>query len=298
MAITYVAWPTTTTVVTADTSNEFGENLSGLFYQTAAAPQSAILWAVQNSPSKMYNLVWNGSTYAKNTTNSWSAGKTFRYPNGTGAPDAEGVTMAELNSPAIYVSTERDGSGSNRFSVLRYDTSASGTTLNATNEWNLTSDLPVVGSTNLGSEGIAWVPDSYLQANQFLDKNTGLSYDPANYPSHDRPVFLLSSKPMGRFMSTRLTRPGSTYVRIATFASDHASVIDLSFDRDVGILWAYCDNNCSNRSHLFAIDTVVGSPTKGKFILRKLDVQHQQRRHCNRAGIGMHQQSEDFLVVR
>jgi hypothetical protein len=292
LAITYVAWPTTTTVVTADTASEFGQNLSGLFYQPAATPQPAILWAVQNSPSKMYNLVWNGSTYAKNTANSWSAGKTLRYPNGTGAPDAEGVTMAELTSPGIYVSTERDGSGSNRFSVLRYDTSATGTTLNATNEWNLTSDLPVVGSTNLGLEAIAWIPDTYLQANQFIDENTGLAYDPANYASHGTGLFFVGLEANGQIYVYALNQTGSSYVRIATFASGHTAIMDLSFDLDVGVLWAYCDNNCSNRSHLFAIDTVVGSPTKGKFILRKAYNRPSSMSNINNEGIAIVPESE------
>lgn len=267
-AITYVAWPTTNTVVTADASNAFGGNMSGLFYQPAA-PQAAVLWAVQNSPSKLYSLTWNGSIYAKTTTNNWGSGKTLRYPNGTGAPDAEGVTKAESTSPAVYVATERDDKGANRFSVLRYDTSATGTTLNATNEWNLTSDLPVVSSTNLGLEAIAWVPDSYLQAKQFKDENTNMAYDPANYPWHGTGLFLVGLENNGQIYAYALNQNGSSYVRVATFASGHSKIMGMTFDRDNGVLWAYCDNNCSNRSHLLAVDTVVGSPTFGKFIVRK-----------------------------
>ena len=133
-AITYNTWPNSTAVTTADGSSVFGENMSGLFYQPAAGSQTAVLWAVQNSPSKLYNLVWNSSsnTFVKSTSNGWSNGKTLRYPNGSGAPDAEGITKAELSATDIYVATERDGSGSNRFSVLRYDTTGTATTINAT----------------------------------------------------------------------------------------------------------------------------------------------------------------------
>jgi len=97
----YVAWPTTTTVTTASTVN-FGTNMSGLFYETGN------LWAVQNSPSKLYKLVPSGSNFIRDTANGWSSGKTLRYPNGSGAPDAEGVTKAELTSTNMYVATERD----------------------------------------------------------------------------------------------------------------------------------------------------------------------------------------------
>lgn len=292
IAVTYVAWPTTTTVVTADASNAFGSNMSGLFYQPAAGAQPVVLWAVQNSPSRLYSLSWNGSTYVKNTGNNWGNGKTLRYPNGTGAPDAEGVTMAELNSPAIYIATERDGSGGNRFSVLRYDTSTAGTTLNATHEWNLTTNLPAVSDSNKGLEAIAWVPDTYLQANQFIDENTGLPYDPANYPSHGTGLFFVGLEDNGQIYVYALNHSGSSYVRVASFASQHSAIMDLSFDRDKGVLWAYCDNNCSNRSHLFAIDTTAGSPTKGKFILRKAYNRPGSMSNINNEGIGIAPESE------
>jgi hypothetical protein len=267
--VTYSAWPTTTTVVTADSAKEFGENLSGLFYQPASGTQAPILWAVDNGPSVLYSLTWNGTIYAKNTANNWGAGKKLVFPNGSGAPDSEGVTKAELDSPAIYVSIERDGSGSNRFSVLRYDTSAPGTTLTATNEWNLTADLPTVKSTNLGLEGVAWVPDSYLTANGFKDANTNLPYDPANYPSHGTGLFFVGLEYNGQIYAYALNQTGSSYVRVATIASGHAAVMDLSFDRDNGILWAYCDGNCNNQATLLGVDTVAGSATKGNFIIRK-----------------------------
>jgi hypothetical protein len=291
-AITYVAWPTTTTVVTADASKAFGGNLSGLFYEPAAGSNPAVLWGVQNSPSKLYNLVWNGSIYAKNTANSWSAGKTLRYPSGTGAPDAEGVTKAELTDPAIYVSTERDGSGANRFSVLRFDTTTAGTTLNATHEWNLTSDLPTVSSTNLGLEAIAWVPDAYLVANHFVDEHTNLPYDPANYAGHGTGLFFVGLEANGQIYAYALSQAGSTYVRIATIASGHSQIMDLSFDRDNGTLWAYCDNNCSNRAHLLAIDTTVGSATYGKFIVRKAYNKPSSMPAINNEGIAIAPESE------
>jgi hypothetical protein len=267
--VTFSPWPTTTTVVTADNKNEFGENLSGLFYQPASDTQAPVLWAVQNSPSTIYSLNWNGSIYAMNTDNSWGKGKKIVFPNGTGAPDSEGITKAEMDSPAIYVSIERDGSGGNRFSVLRYDTSHPGTTLTATNEWNMTADLPKPNDTNLGLEGIAWIPDSYLTAHGFKDANTNLPYDPANYPSHGTGLFFVGLEYNGQIYAYALNQTGSSYVRINTFSSGMKQVMDLSFDRDNGILWAYCDNHCKNESTLFAIDETTGSTTQGNFTIHK-----------------------------
>ncbi|BBD63014.1 putative signal peptide protein (plasmid) [Nostoc sp. HK-01] len=290
-AVTYNVWPNNTTVVTADGSNQFGGNLSGLFYEPTTGTQQAVLWGVQNSPSKLYNLVWNGSNFIKNTANGWSSGKTLRYPNGTGAPDAEGVTKAELSSTTIYVSTERDGSGSNRFSVLSYDISSSATTLNATREWNLTSNLPTVKSTNLGLEAIAWVPDSYLQANGFIDESTNQPYNPANYPLHGTGLFFVGLEANGQIYAYALNSD-STYRRIATIASGNAQIMDLSFDRDNQTLWAYCDNNCNNRSTLLSIDTTVGSPTKGKFIINKGYERPSSMPNINNEGIAIAPNSE------
>ncbi len=288
IAVPYSAWPTTTTVVTADGSNQFGGNLSGLFYDPAAGTQPDILWAIQNSPSKLYNLTWNSvtNTFVKNVTNNWGSGKTLRYPNGTGAPDAEGITKAELTSPIIYVSTERDGSGSNRFSVLSFDTSSSATTLNATREWNLTSSLPTVSSTNLGLEAIAWVPDTYLTANGFIDESTNQPYNPANYPLHGTGLFFVGLEANGQIYAYVLNSD-STYKKIATIASGNTKIMDLSFDRDNKILWAYCDNGCSNRSNLLAIDTTVGSATKGKFIIKKAYQKPTSLPNYNNEGIAM-----------
>ena len=50
------------------------------------------IWAVQNSLSKLFKLIPNAtgsSDVKKDTTNGWSAGKTLRYPGGSGAPDPE-----------------------------------------------------------------------------------------------------------------------------------------------------------------------------------------------------------------
>jgi len=45
--------------------------------------------------------------------------------------------------------------------------------------------------------------------------------------------------------------------------------MDLSFDRDVGYLWAACDDTCNGRINVLDIDTRVGSPSKGKFYVRR-----------------------------
>ena len=263
--LVFAPWPGPDTVVTIDDANTFGTNMSGLAYQPATASGPAVLWAVQNSPSKIYHLVQNGALWTS-TTDDWAAGKNIHYPGSTGNPDSEGITQAELDSPALYVSTERnnDANTISRLSVLRYDSTAAGVDLTATNEWELTSDLPTAGP-NLGLEAIAWVPDTYLVGQGFIDESTGQAYDPSAYADHGTGIFFVGLEQNGVVYAFALNHVSGAFRRVATVASGHISIMDLSFDRDNGALFTYCDNTCGNHATVLAVDTDPGSPTRGHF---------------------------------
>jgi hypothetical protein len=268
----YFNWSSSTTPVNADKSDYFGSNVSGLFYQGASGGNAAVLWAVKNDRATLYKLVWDGKNYVNSTQNGWNQGKTLHYSNGSGNPDSEGVTMAEANSGAVYVAAERDGDHetTNRFSVLRYDTQTSTTSLNATHEWDLTAAFAGLNiQINRGLEAISWVPDSYLTSRHFYDEHSRTSYNPANYPQHGTGLFFVGMEQTGMIYAFALNHQDASYTLVATIASGEAAVMDLSFDRDNLALWAHCDNTCDNHDHLLSIDTVVGSSTYGKFIVRK-----------------------------
>ena len=55
----------------------------------------AVLWAIQNGPSKLYRLLWNGTTWQSDPLNSWSAGKTIHYTTGLGDPDSRHLRHVE-----------------------------------------------------------------------------------------------------------------------------------------------------------------------------------------------------------
>src|SRR5262249_7104268 len=160
--------------------------------QPADATGPAVLWAVTNSPSRLYRLEYDGSLWLPAAVDGWNSGKTLVYPAGSGGPDSEGVAKADWNSSAIYVATERDNNANSvsRLAILRCDSSAAGTTLVATHEWNVTADLPVVGP-NLGLEAITWIPDSYLVGAGFYDEGKGALYDPSQYGEHAAGVFFV-----------------------------------------------------------------------------------------------------------
>jgi hypothetical protein len=252
-------WPGDPAVVTADGSNVFGGNLSGLKYEGSGGGAPGTIWAVRNGPGTLFRLVWDdfAAIWTPDPANGWGAGKSVRYPDGTGNPDAEGVTFTG-SGPAggIYVSTERnnDVSGISRNSILRFDPGAPDTVLIATHEWNLTPDLPVVGA-NLGIEGIAWVPDSYLVARGFADESSGLNvaYDPATYPNHGGGLFFVGVEANGMIYAYALDHVTGGYTRIATIGTGLAGVMDVQFDSELEKLWAICDDGCQGRSALLDI---------------------------------------------
>lgn len=246
---TPVAWPGGSSVATADGSNVFGQDLSGLYQE------GNVLWGAQNS-GKLWRLVRDGSGgWKPDTAGGWSSGKTLRFSGGSGSPDSEGVTLTGAGSAGgAFVASERNGdaSGTSRLSVLKYDISGSGSSLTAAKEWNLTSDLPSTGS-NLGLEGITWVPDTALTGAGFKDASTGAAYDPARYAAHSGGVFFVGVEGTGMIYGYVLADSGS-YTRVASFSSGMSGVMELQWEPQASRLWAVCDDTCDGRHRTLKID--------------------------------------------
>ncbi|MFD9453993.1 lamin tail domain-containing protein [Streptomyces sp. NPDC059985] len=246
---TPAAWPGGSSVATADASGVFGQDLSGLHQD------GAVMWGAQNS-GKLWRLVADGAGgWTPDTTGGWSSGKTLRFPGGSGTPDAEGVTVTGAGaSGGVYVASERNGdsSGTSRLSVLRYDVSGSAGALTAAREWNLTSDLPSVGS-NLGLEAVTWVPDGHLTGAGFKDASTGAAYDPARYGAHAGGVFFVGVEGTGMIYGYVLAESGG-HTRVAAFSSGMSGVMELQWEAQASRLWAVCDDTCSGRHHTLRVD--------------------------------------------
>jgi Lamin Tail Domain/RTX calcium-binding nonapeptide repeat (4 copies)/Thrombospondin type 3 repeat len=262
------AWPGAPDVSNAAGDFPFGQNLSGLAYQPSGSSAPGVLWAVRNNPSTLFRLVYDGTKWAPDTTNGWANGKTLFYKDGAGVPDAEGVTLAGGDANGVFVSTERNDSGgaisnTSRPAVLRYDVSGSGASLNATNDWNLTPDLPGLGA-NLGLEAVAWVPDSYLVGKGFVDEVTNAAYNPATYPNHGAGLFFVGVEQTGQIIAYALDQTtDANFTRVATITSGFPSVMDLEFAPETNLLWAVCDDTCDGRTSTLDVQG------NGKFAVTK-----------------------------
>ena len=249
---TSTAWPGGAQVATADGSGVFGSNLSGLSYES---PQ--VLWAINNGPSRLYRLVPDGAKWRPDTSNGWGKGKALHYPDSSGDPDTEGVVYAP---DGVFASTDRDNDNgdTSKPGILRFDTSGSSTSLNATAEWDLTADLPSV-DPNKGLEAIAWVPDSALTARKFQDEHTKAAYDPAKYPNHGTGLYFVGLEGNGKIYAYALDQSGKKYTRVATIDSGFPTIMDLEYEASTGHLWAECDNHCDGHT------TTLDVNAKGKF---------------------------------
>jgi hypothetical protein len=284
--LAYAPWPGGTDVSTVDDEGDYAGNLSGLAFDPGTSGAGATLWGVQNDPATLYQLRWNGMTWESLASGGWQAGKKLRYPDGNGEPDAEGVTLAEPESTAVYVVAERDNLNKDvsRLSVLRFDPASSGNLLTASNVWDLTDDLPAVPA-NVGLEAITWVPDTALVARAFIDDSTGEPYQPTRYAAHGSGLFFVGMEASGMIYAYALSPGAPGFHRIATISSGQPAVMDLSYDREVNQLWTYCDDTCGNRATVLAVSpaSVVGSA--GHFALRAAYERPRGMANLNNEGI-------------
>ncbi|MFT7474651.1 MAG: hypothetical protein ACI81L_001576, partial [Verrucomicrobiales bacterium] len=240
-------WPGPQAVVEVDAVDESGGNLSGLAYEGTGTATPGVLWVVRNGPGELLRMVWDGTVWSPDTNNDWVNGKNLQFVGGGGDVDAEGVTIAANDSAFLYVASERDNNnnGVSRPSVLRYDVTASGTSLAASMEWNLTADLPA-SVPNGGIESITWIPDAALVGSGFVDEVLGQLYDPANHPNHGTGLFAVGHEATGQIYLYALDHSNGSPTRIASFASGLSNVMALEFDADLGELWTACDGTCMN----------------------------------------------------
>jgi hypothetical protein len=226
--------------------------VSGLVFDPT---NSDVLYAAKNK-SWVFRLVKQGDVWVPDTANGWGAGKQIFFLGGVGQPDSEGLTVGA--DGALYVTTERDNANNSVAldSILRFDPTATGTSLAPTRQWNLTADFPeldVAGKANLGFEGVTFVPDTYLVQNGFVDQSIGSAYYPSDYPGHGSGLFFAALENDGKLYAYALDVDGTSH-RIAVVDPGMGHVMDVQFDADLRRIWALCDNTCSVTSTLMKVD--------------------------------------------
>lgn len=189
----------------------------------------------------------------------WRNGKQIVYPDGSGVPDAEDITMAGDMPDSVYVCTERNDTGSDskvsRMSILRYNILNTGetATLPAVNEWDLTELLPEA-APNLGLEAITWISDFYLTKNGFIDESKNSKYDPDMYPGHGEGLFFVGLESNAKVYAFALDHVNKNNKSLVTdFNTELESIMSLYFDEETEYLWSLCDNTCDGRQEVYSL---------------------------------------------
>lgn len=158
----------------------------------------------------------------------------LRYVDGTGLPDAEGVTVGP--DGAVFVATERDNSSkdTSRPSVLRFelgdaeDAGATDGELNATDEWNLAEFTGEIGA-NGGLESIAWTSGA------------------------DRPaLFAIGVEETGDVLFVDLS--GSDAELVQRYDSPFEGIMASDYAASTGELTILCDEACDGASQVLVAD--------------------------------------------
>jgi hypothetical protein len=264
-----VAWPTSDGVTTVDNQCEFitpqdptGNDMSSLVFSS----DGSVLWGAQNK-NHIWKLVKDPTTgkFLPATDNDWGNGKGITFtgtdPNAS-QPDDEGLTVG--GNGDLFVTSERDNQNSkvSKDEVLEYNPNDSGATLAPVQQWDLTSEFvpSVIAATgddsNLGFEGVTYVPDSFLTAHSFHDQNLNKTYNPTDYPLHGSGLFFLGLEKNGHVYAYALNSDG-TFQRVAdidTGIDGTSAIADLQFNADDQGIWTACDNDCGVVDSLLRID--------------------------------------------
>lgn len=226
-------WPYNDEVTDAVAAGTWGDDMSGI----DVAPDGTV-YAVNNDAGEISRLAGGPETYTVDAT--WQPS----YPDGTGTPDGEGITVAD---DAIYLATERnnDEGDVSRPSVLRFELGEPGAVA-ATDEWNLAELTGALGA-NGGAEAIEWISDADALA-------AGLDYDPSAYGEHFGGIFTVGVEQTGNIHVVVLEADGGI-TELQTIAPSEAvaSVMGLDWRAGGNQLFAQCDEECDNRSAEFRI---------------------------------------------
>lgn len=241
-------WPFGDEVRLAVAPGTWGDDMSGL--DLAA---DGTLFAVNNDNAEIFELKPADGRHA--IAQSWVP----RYPDGSGQPDAEGISVA--GDGAIFLATERDNraKGVSRPSILRVELGADGAST-TTHEWDLTPMLGALGA-NLGPEAIEWISDADAARLGVRDLSSaigsgdagaaaeaGVAYDPAAYGEHFGGLFAIAVEQTGLVYLIALEADGgATLLQSAAPGAALEVVMGLDWRAGGNALWALCDEACDNR---------------------------------------------------
>ena len=213
--------------------SDFQINLSGAHWN----PDTRTLWVCTNGPGRFWALVEDGEG-------------SFLVDARDGTPaefspggDLEGITQADPREPAVYVINEAQDQ------IEKFDVSTYGTPGRLA-KWDISAHMPTSGWA--GSEGIAFVPDGWLDANGFVDA-VG---EPRTSRNGMGGLMFVAHQNGGDVYAFDLDPAGDAFDFVGSYATSHGESSGLEFDRSNGTLYVW-HNTGSNVLELSDLSSFV-----------------------------------------
>lgn len=241
-------WPAETwssavnlTAVEAAGTNDFHQDLSGLFWN----PVARRLWVCRNGPTNATSKVWR---LKENGSGGWEVegGTGPARCEWTGFNDAEAITQADLASNIVYVMAEGED-------VIRMYALATPGVVSLVRTYDVHAHLPTDGGD--GAEGLTFVPDGHLIAGGFVN-GAGV---PAQSHKGMGGLFFVGHQNGGRVYVFDLSSTDATFIFMGSYRTNATETADLCFDRSTGRLLVLHGNNVNTIEVCSLASTVSGS---------------------------------------
>ncbi len=207
-------WRQSQVLTTLD--NDFAKNVSGAHYN----PETRTFWVAVNAPGKFLAIVEDGAGWFKIDQRNGARGEWS--PGG----DLEGITQVDYQEQAVYLLAEGEDI------IRKYDTSAYGA-VKLLQQWNFHAHVPTMGA--VGSEGITFVPDTWLTSKGFVDK-AGKPYTSKNGMGG---LMLIAHQNGGGVYAFDLSASSSAVTFVGSYKTSRTESCGLEFDRSNGRLYVW-----------------------------------------------------------